>query len=120
MKPYSRSDRVAGLIHQVVAELLRTQIKDPRLSGTTITGVKVTRDLRHARIYYTTAGDEHSRQSALRGFEQAHGFVKRELAERVELRYMPELAFFYDESIDTGARIEKLLKSVRRKDEPHS
>jgi len=120
MKPYTRSDRVAGLIQQVVAELLRTEIKDPRLSGTTITGVRVTRDLRHARIYYTTAGDEPSRQAAAMGFAQAHGFVKRELAERVELRFLPELVFFYDESIDTGARIEKLLKSVRPKDEPHS
>ncbi len=120
MKPYARSDRVAGLIRQIVAELLRTEIKDPRLSNATITGVKVTRDLRHARIYYTTAGDEHSRREALKGFQQAHGYVKRELAERIELRYMPELAFFYDESIDTGARIDELLKSVRPKDEPHS
>jgi ribosome-binding factor A len=120
MKPYARSDRVAGLIHQVVAELLRKEIKDPRLAGATITGVKVTRDLRHARIYYATAGDENSRQAALQGFRQAHGFLKRELAEQLELRYMPELAFFYDDAIDTGDRIEKLLKTVRPKDEPHS
>jgi ribosome-binding factor A len=113
MKPYTRSERVAGLIRQVLAELLYKNIKDPRLTSATVTGVKVSRDLRIAKIYYTTSGDAGLRQIALAGFEQARGFIKRELAQRMELRYMPDLKFFYDESIDYGARIEQLLKEAK-------
>ena len=119
MKPFSRSDRVAGLIRQVMAELLQKEIRDPRLNQVTITGVKVSRDLRIAKIYFATAGDETLRHAALEGFEQARGFVKRELAQRLMLRYMPDLKFFYDDSIDYGARIEHLLKVAKQNDETH-
>ncbi len=114
MKPFSRSDRVAGLIRQVLAELLLKDIKDPRLAQTIITGVKVSKDLRLAKVYFASAGNEQDRRAALEGFNRAKGFVKRELAQRLELRYMPELAFYYDESIEYGARIEELLKAVKQ------
>lgn len=117
MKPYARSDRVAGLIQQVLAELLHKEIRDPRVSTATITGVKVSRDLRIAKIYFSTAGDPKLRKAAIDGFNQARGFVKRELAQRVDLRYMPDLKFFYDESIEYGSRIEQLLKAAKQKDE---
>jgi ribosome-binding factor A len=114
MKPYSRSDRVGGLIRQVLAELLLTEISDPRLSQTTITAVKVSRDLRMARIYFATAGKEGAAEEAMEGFNRARGFVKRELAQRLGLRYMPDLKFFYDDAIDRGARMEQLLKLVNK------
>ena len=120
MKPYSRSDRVGGLIQKVLAELLQKQIKDPRLARTTITGVKVSNDLRIAKIYFSTTADETSRQLILEGFKQACGFIKRELAQQLNLRYMPDLKFFYDESIDYGAHIDKILKTVAQKDETNS
>ena len=113
MKPYSRSDRVGGLIQQVLAELLHTEISDPRLSRTTITAVKVSRDLRIAKIYYATKGTEDAVKAAMEGFESARGFVKRELAQRLGLRYMPDLKFFYDDAIDRGARMEELIKMVK-------
>jgi ribosome-binding factor A len=113
MKPYSRSDRVGGLIRQVLAELLIKGISDPRLANATITGVKVSRDLRIAKIYFITSGDA---DATLKGFDRARGFVKRELAQRLGLRYMPDLRFFYDEAIDRGARMEKLLKMVKEND----
>jgi ribosome-binding factor A len=119
MKPYARSDRVAEQIQHIVAELLRREIKDPRLAGITITGAKVSRDLRYAKVYYAVPGNEGIRQAALEGFKQAHGFLKRVLAERLNLRYMPELQFFYDQSIDYGDRIEKLLKAVRSENDSH-
>jgi ribosome-binding factor A len=80
----------------------------------TITGVQVSRDLRLAKIYFCTPGGENARQDALDGFERARGFVKRELAQRLTLRYMPDLQFYYDGSIDYGARIEQLLKAVKK------
>lgn len=113
MKPYSRSDRVGGLIQKVLAELLHSQISDPRLSQTTITAVKVSRDLRMAKVYFTTADTAGAPKAAIDGFERARGFVKRELAQRLGLRYMPDLKFFYDDAIDRGARMEQLLKMVK-------
>lgn len=119
MKPFSRGDRVGGLIQQVVAELLHKQINDPRLTGATITGVKMSRDLRLAKIYFCTPAGEASRQDALDGFERARGFLKRELAQRLTLRYMPDLRFYYDGSIDYATRIEQLLKAVKQDDSDH-
>ena len=118
MKPYSRSDRVAGLIKQELAELLRKEISDPRLAMATLTGVKMSKDLRLAKIYFSISGGETARQSAAEGFKQARGYLKRELAQRLELRYMPDLTFYYDESIDYGARIEQLLKEVKEIKKP--
>lgn len=119
MKPYSRSDRVGGLIKQKLAELLQKEISDPRLAMITITDVKMSRDLRIAKVYFSTSDDKHPRQDVLDGFQRARGFVKRELAQRLGLRYMPDLKFFYDDSIDHGMRIEKLLKTVKQNDETH-
>jgi ribosome-binding factor A len=116
MKPYSRSDRVGGLIHKVLAELLHKEIGDPRLANTTITAVKMSRDLRIAKIYYATEKGGEKQQAALDGFERAKGFVKRELAQRLGLRYMPDLKFFYDDAIDRGERIEKLIQMVVKDD----
>jgi ribosome-binding factor A len=115
-KPYSRSDRVGGLIKQEMAELLLKEISDPCIAQATITGVKVSSDLRIAKIYFTTTGIEGASEKALAGFNRARGFIKRELAQRLGLRYMPDLNFFYDDSIDRGARIEQLLKMVKADD----
>lgn len=119
MKPYARSDRVGGLIKETMAELLQKQISDPRLAGVTITGVKMSRDLRIAKIYFATPEGKDSGNRAVDGFERARGFVKRELAQRLGLRYMPDLKFFYDTSIDYSAHIEKLLMTVKQNDADH-
>ncbi len=117
MKPYSRSDRVGGLIKQEMAQLLRKEISDPRLAQVTITTVRVSSDLRNAKIYFAVAeGIEGAPEAALEGFQRARGFIKRELAQRLGLRYMPDLQFFYDDSIDRGARIEQLIKMVKADD----
>ena len=116
MKPYSRSDRVGGQIQKVLAELLHKEIGDPRLANTTITAVKMSRDLRIAKIYFATELGNDKQQAAQDAFQRAKGYVKRELAQRLGLRYMPDLKFFYDDAIDRGARIEKLIKMVTDND----
>ena len=113
MKPFKRSDRVGGLIQKTLSEILRKNIKDPRLENIMITGVKVSQDLKLARIYFTMLGGGISKEAASEGFKQARGFVKRSLARQLGLRYMPELEFFYDESFDYGDRIDKLLTSIK-------
>jgi ribosome-binding factor A len=82
----------------------------------TITEVKVTKDLRRARIYFTLAGGKELSEQTAQGFRSAAGFIKRHLGPRLGLRYMPELDFFYDESFDHGARIDQLLKSISSSD----
>jgi ribosome-binding factor A len=116
MKPFSRADRVGELIQQVLAENLHKNIKDPRLAMATITGVKMSKDLKVAKIYFAISGGKEKIDNALLGFRSAMGYIKRLLAGEMELRYMPDLKFFYDESFDYGARIESLLKSLNTED----
>ena len=117
MKPYSRADRVGGHIQRHLAELMQRDIHDPRLNPAIVTGVDVSPDLRMARIYFTAGGPEEIRQQALQGFNRAKGFIKRELARRLGLRYMPELRFHIDESFDAGARVEEIFHRLNREDE---
>ena len=112
MIPFSRADRVSGLIQQVLSELLKKKIRDPRLAMATISSVKMSPDLKLARIYFTIYGDSEKSDAAARGFESARGFIKRSLAGRLGLRYMPDLKFFYDESFEYGSQIDKLLEKI--------
>ena len=112
MTGYARADRVGGLIQQILSELLRREISDPRVQMATITQVKVTKDLRLARIYFTAGGAKADAGDVTQGFRSASGFIKRRLGPQLGLRYTPELEFFYDESFDHGARIDQLLKSI--------
>ena len=112
MISFSRADRVSGLIQEVLSELLKKDIHDPRLQMATITNVKMSRDLKLARIYFSIHGGSAKVQAAAKGFESARGFIKRSLARKLSLRYMPDLIFFYDESFDYGSHIDELLKKI--------
>jgi ribosome-binding factor A len=112
---YSRAERVSGLIQQALSDILLKGVKDPRLEMATITHVKMTKDLRIARIYFSAPGGPEKIEAAQLGFNSALGFVKASLARRLGLRYMPALEFYYDESFDYGAHIENLLDSIRTK-----
>ena len=114
--PFSRADRVGGLIQKILSDIMQKDIHDPRLKMTTITGVKMSRDLKFANIYFISAGGKQSSRAAAEGFQSAMGYIKRNLAGQLKLRYMPELRFFYDESFDYGSRIDELLKSVTTND----
>jgi ribosome-binding factor A len=116
-RPFNRAERVGGQVQKVLADLMQKGIKDPRLAQATITGVGVTRDLRIAKVYVAAHGGSYEKQDVLSGFESAKGFIKRELAKELGLRYMPDLKFFYDESFDYGAHINRMLKSLRTEDE---
>jgi ribosome-binding factor A len=85
---------------------------------TTISAVKMSKDLKIARIYFTVTGGKSNADEALKGFKSAAGFLKRSLAGELDLRYMPELKFFYDESFDYGEHIDKVLKSIKKDDGP--
>jgi ribosome-binding factor A len=116
MRPYSRADRVGQLIRQILAETIQKKIKDPRIDSVIITSVKMSSDLKNAKIYFALSGDEDKIAQAELGFHQAAGFLKRALGQELTLRYMPRLSFFYDDSFDYGARIEELLKLTKTDD----
>jgi ribosome-binding factor A len=116
-RSFNRSERVSGQVQKVLARLLQNGIKDPRLSLATITGVSLSRDLRIAKVYFVTLGESEEKEAVLEGFQRAKGFIKRELARELGLRYMPDLRFFYDPSFDYGDRINRVLQSIQTDDE---
>lgn len=112
-----RTERVAQEIQAAVADmLLRGQLKDPRVGFITITGVKVTPDLRQAKVFYSMLGTDEQREATQKGLDAARGFVRREVTSRVKLRVSPEIVFAFDASLDEGDKIERLLKEVRNKE----
>jgi ribosome-binding factor A len=119
MIPFSRADRVSGLIQKVLSDILKKNIEDPRLKMATISSVKVSRNLKLARVYFTISGGKQNIKAAAEGFNSARGFIKRTLAQELKLKYMPDIKFFYDESLDYGAHIEELIESTKSKNGPN-
>jgi ribosome-binding factor A len=118
-RSFNRADRVGGQVQRILAELIQKGVNDPRLAQATISGVTLSRDLRIARVYFSMHGNA-EKQAVLEGFESAKGFIKRELARELGLRYMPDLKFFYDGSFDYGAHINRVLKSLKTDDEKNN
>jgi ribosome-binding factor A len=110
---YQRSDRVGDLILEVVAELLRKDIRDPRVQAVTLTAVKVSKDLRHARVYFNLLGGQTDCDDVLAGLKSATGFIRAKVGKQLKLRFVPELEFTYDDTEDEAQRNDKLLKQVK-------
>jgi ribosome-binding factor A len=107
-----RTDRVAEALQELIADLLLREIKDPRIGLITVTGVKVTPDLRHARIFFSCLGDTARRAQSLRGLTSAAGFVRSQVARKLNLRVAPEIVFEFDPSLETAERVARLLKDA--------
>ncbi len=116
MKPFTRSERVGCQIQKVLSDILLKRVKDPRLNSASITGVKMSRDLRIARVYFITSDNKDTVDKTIDGFKSALGYVKYKLAAELGLRYMPELRFFYDESFEYGVHIDAILTRIHEED----
>ena len=109
-----RPDRVAEAIREAVATFLAEGVKDPRVTGlVTVTGVDVTRDLRHARVHVSIMGTESEKTSTMEGLASVAGHLRGRLGRTLQLRSTPELEFKYDASIAHAARIDSLLEQIR-------
>jgi len=108
-KDLSRVFRVADQIQRELATLIQNEIGDPRLRLVTLTGVEVTRDYSHAKVFFSVLGEAENVQSAKEGLEHANGFLRSQLARKIKLRVTPQLHFLYDESIERGVRLSKLI-----------
>ncbi len=104
-----RMRRVDGAVKAVLSEAIAKDLQDPRVGFVTVTGVKTSPDLRHARVYVSVLGDERQRAESLEGLRSAHGFLQRRVADELTLKHTPTLTFEYDESVDRGMRITELL-----------
>lgn len=112
-----RVERVAQEVQAAVADMLtRGKLKDPRIGFITITGVKVSPDLRVAKVFYSMVGDAKQKEDTAKGLEAAKGYVRRELSSILKLRVSPEVFFSFDPSLEEGDKIERLLREVKAKE----
>ncbi len=110
--PTRRSEQVADQVRSLVGELLLREIHDPRIGFTTLTEVKMSADLRHARIYVSVYGDDETKKKTMDGLHAATGFIRREIGHQLRLRYTPEIVFEYDPSVEYGAHIEEVIRHI--------
>lgn len=112
MSTHNRPERVAQMVQELLGEIFARGMRDPRIGLVTITGVKMSPDLREARVYWTVHGDPEQRKQTGQGLEKARGFLRHEIGTQLKLRVTPHLMFTYDEAIDRGERIEQLIRQV--------
>jgi ribosome-binding factor A len=109
---YKRSEKVAEAVHELISELIVKGLKDPRIGFVTITGVKMTDDLHLATVYFTVIGSDKEKKATEQGLNSAKGFIRKEMGKSLHMRYLPDLIFRYDESVEYGNRIETILKEL--------
>ncbi|MCK9604002.1 MAG: 30S ribosome-binding factor RbfA [Candidatus Omnitrophica bacterium] len=114
----SRQDRVKEAIRREVSLILHDELKDPRLGFVTITDVELTPDLRYAKIFFSVLGKEEDYKKTQIALNSALGFIRKLLAERINLRFAPEIIFREDHSSEYSVRIEEVLNQLKEKNEP--
>ncbi len=108
-QPGTRSARIADQIQRSLAEVIRLELRDPRVGLITLTGVELSGDQSHAKVFFTILGSPSDVEHALEGLGRAAGFLRSELAYRLTTRKVPELHFAYDESVERGMRLSQLI-----------
>jgi ribosome-binding factor A len=111
--PSYRTGQVAGQVQREIMEIIQRELKDPRIGLVSITEVRMSPDLRHARVRLSVLGDEEAQQETLKGLESARGLIRHDLGRRLQnLKYAPELVFELDPSIEYSVRISKQLREL--------
>jgi len=109
-----RVNRLAEQIKQEVGEIVNQKLKDPRIGFVTITDVELTNDLQQAKVFVSIFGDEEEKNDSLMGLTKATGFIRTEVGKRIRLRKIPEIMFEYDEALEYGSRIDKILRDLNK------
>jgi ribosome-binding factor A len=112
-----RTRRVGELIQAELSEIILRELKDPRIGFVTITGVDVTPDLRHADVFISVLGSKRDRDASLAALQNSAGFLRKELASRIEMKYFPDLKFKIDPSIEAGMKIDKIIRKLHANDD---
>jgi len=111
----SRIDRINEMVKREISVMLLEEIRDPRIKFVTVTRVDVSKDLQHAKVFYSVLGHDH--KAAEEALQNAKGFIRRLVGQRVVMRYTPEIDFIFDKSIEYSDRIEKTLLDLNRQQE---
>lgn len=111
-RDYPRSRRIADQIHRDLSDIIRLELKDPRVGMITITDVDVSPDTKNAKVFFTVLGDQSRIDDATAGLRRAAGFLRSELARRMETRSVPQLQFSYDASVERGMRLSQLIDAA--------
>ena len=115
-KEFSRAERVAEQIRRELAELIRLELKDPRVALVTLTDVEISPDYAHAKVFYTSLAEAGQRADIERGLKHASGFLRREIGRRVRIHHTPELHFVYDASVERGTQLSQLIDVAVKSD----
>jgi ribosome-binding factor A len=117
---FKRCEKVAEAIHEEISSLLVKGVKDPRVGFVTVTGVKVTDDLHLATIYFSVIGTDEQKKETEAGLNSAKGYLRREMGKTLRMRYIPDIVFRYDVSVDYGSKIEGILKQIHETEESNA
>ncbi len=109
-----RIERINQMMKREISNILLSEIRDPRVSFVTVTHVDVTKDLRYARVSFSIIGDAQKLAEAQAGLNHASGYIRKLIGQRVRLRFIPEIEFLYDQSLEYSDRIEKTLQDIQR------
>ena len=107
-------ERLNNNFQEVISEILHKEVKDPNLKFVTVTGCEITNDLSSCKVYFTTLSD--NRDEVLKSLKSASSFIRGEISKRIEIRHTPEIRFVFDESIEYGNKIEKILNDINNKE----
>jgi ribosome-binding factor A len=118
-KEFPRSSRVADQIQRELAEIIRLELNDPRVSLITVTEVEVTSDLEHAKVFVTSLNPSVNHAAVVKGLQHAAGFLRSQLSHRMKLRIVPALTFEYDTSVEHGMEISQLIDQAIAEDAKH-
>lgn len=110
----SRPERVQEALRQEISKIIHNELKDPRIGFLTITKVELTKDLRYAKVYFSVLGETKDKNLALKGLNSAKGYIKNMVADRINLRFVPEIAFKIDESLEHTKDIYDLLDRIKK------
>jgi len=116
MKHYKRADRVAALIKQEISQIILQELHDTESGFITITKVKLSDDIRHAKIYFSVLGDAEKKDKVKEILDKAKGHIRGEIGHRIKIRFVPTIEFFYDDSAEYAEHIESLLNKIKQED----
>ena len=116
----TRQNKMRELLKEEVSEILRREIKDPRLGFFTVIDAEITSDFHHAKVFVSILGTEEERKQSMDVLKHAQHFVRQEFGKRVRMKVLPDIQFYHDETVDKGMRIFELLEEIKKDDEKRS
>ncbi|MGP3777438.1 30S ribosome-binding factor RbfA [Halanaerobium saccharolyticum] len=112
-----RAIRVGELLKEEISQIVLREMKDPRIGFVSVTDVEVSGDLRHAKVFISVYGSDKEKEETLEGLQQAQGFVRKLVGERIKIHHTPEIIFRYDDSIENGVHISEIIKDLKESGE---